>query len=123
METTAEAKVLVQSIYSHMVEVRPNELMGTWNAMEGRLQNLYIEFLPEDIVFTSAFASVSDISAETALSVAHQTMYGLVVHNNKFAIRHIASLKNFNEYELHSGAQISGIADFLEQQISNRDIE
>jgi hypothetical protein len=123
METIDEAKELLRMTYPHMVEIRPDEFMGTWDAFDGRMQNLYIRFYKSKVLFTSAFANISQISAQSALLLAQETTHGIVLDGDKFAIRQVTSLKNFDEFELHSGALIAGIADHLEKQVVTQDLE
>ncbi len=124
MNTVDDVVALIKSEYPHMIEINPHHFWGTWNLWEGRQQNLHIEIKGANVVYSSPFATVDQITAEQALNIAQETIFGVVFSEPHFMLRHTSPFANLDKNELQEDVMsIAGIADYLEAQVSGRDIQ
>jgi hypothetical protein len=120
MASQSEAVAFIRANYQ-VEELAPNTFKIAFNSGGLRSQNVYVGVTDYELQVTAPFAWQKDISADRALT-ANSSMFGVVIINGAFALKHNAFLADLDASEIEKAFKIlAGYADELEKQLGNSD--
>lgn len=118
MATQQEAINYIKANYN-TAPLEDGGLKLTFDLGEGRSQLAFVEVNEVNVIYSSPFASVDDVTAKQALEANSQYSLGMQIDGTVYVIRHVAPLADLDASEMSDGFfLVANIADLLEKQLS-----
>ena len=89
---------------------------GTWLTLNNRSQMVLLDVYDGKLVVSSPFAKVSELPLPAAMKAAVEYVFGVVVYEDHYCLRHVIPLADIDESEVEWALNvISACADQIEQ--------
>ena len=89
---------------------------GTWLTLNNRSQMVLLDVFDKKLVVSSPFAKVSELPLPAAMKAAVRFVFGVVVYEDHYCLRHVIPLADIDESEVEWALNvISACADQIEQ--------
>ena len=89
---------------------------GTWFMHSNRSQMVILDIYDGKLVVSSPFAKVSELPLPAAMKAAVRFVFGVVVYEDHYCLRHVIPLADIDESEVEWALNvISACADQIEQ--------
>lgn len=89
---------------------------GTWLTLNNRSQMVLLDVFDEKLVVSSPFAKVSELPLPAAMKAAVEYVFGVVVYEDHYCLRHVIPLADIDESEVEWALNVISVcADQIEQ--------
>jgi len=89
---------------------------GVWLTLNNRSQMVLLNVFDKKLVVSSPFAKVSELPLPAAMKAAARFVFGVVVYEDHYCLRHVIPLADIDESEVEWALNvISACADQIEQ--------
>ena len=89
---------------------------GAWFMHNNRSQMVLLDVFDEKLVVSSPFAKVSELPLPAAMKAAARFVFGVVVYEDHYCLRHVIPLADIDESEVEWALNVISVcADQIEQ--------
>ena len=89
---------------------------GTWLTLNNRSQMVLLDVYDGKLVVSSPFAKVSELPLPAAMKAAVKFVFGVVVYEDHYCLRHVIPLADIDESEVEWALNVISVcADQIEQ--------
>jgi hypothetical protein len=121
MATATDAFNYVKRTYD-FIEYPSSTLGVEMDLGDLRTQLVFFDATDSHAIFSSAFASTSDVTAEEVFEYADISPWGVKLVGDNYCVVHLSPLENLDISEITAGFNLVAlVADRIEKQISNED--